>query len=175
MHDGRMTGSVKVVDPASPPPLHGPGAFDGDLVILPHDLDGDRGIYSDRLITTLKALRAEGINARWLQDEDQRRWSGERSAIVALWLIPWIVGIASAAGWSAITKIIGQHDEPVKLKIGYRKDSAGGEERWIELEGSSADVAAELERLNPWLPLAAPSDPDVTAASSELEPRTPDE
>jgi hypothetical protein len=127
------------------------------------------------LITTLKALRAEGINARWLQDEDHRLWSGERSAIVALWLIPWIVGIASAAGWAAITKIIGQHDEPIKLKIGYRKDSAGGEERWIELEGSSPDVAAELGRLNPWLPLVAPSDPDVKAASSELEPRTPDE
>lgn len=170
-----MTSSVEVVDPASPPPLHGPGAFDGDLVILPHDLDGDRGIYSDRLIPTMKALRAEGINARWLQDEDQRLWSGERSVIVSLWLIPWIVGIASSAGWAAITKIVGQREGPVKLKIGYRKDSAGGEERWIELEGSSADVATALERLNPWVPLVAPSDPDGMAAISESEPRTSDE
>lgn len=175
MHDGRMTGSVKVVDPASPPPLHGPGAFEGDVVFLPHDLNGDRGIYSDRLITTLKALRGEGIDARWLQDEDHRLWSGERSAFVILGVIPWIVGIASAAGWAAITKIVGQHDEPLKLKIGYRKDSAGGEERWIELEGSSADVVAELGRLNPWLALAAPSDLDATAASSESERGTPDE
>src|SRR5579872_5339662 len=138
-----MTESVKVVNPASPPPAHGPGTFDGDIVILPHDLDGDRGIYSDQLSTTVKTLRAEGVSAHWLHDTDHRLWSGKRSAVVDLWLIPFIVGIASAGGWAALTAIVRRRTGPVKLKIGYRKDSSGNEERWIELTGNSADVAAE--------------------------------
>jgi hypothetical protein len=145
-----MAGLVKVVDLAIPPPAHGPGTFDGDLVVLPHDLDGDSGIYSDQLVTTMKTLRAEGIDARWLHDTNHRLWSGERSAVIDLWAIPFIVGIASSAGWTGLTALLRRRTGPVKLKIGYRRDSSGNEERWIELEGNSADVAGELERLNPW-------------------------
>ena len=170
-----MSGSVKIVDRASPPPVQGPRTFDGDLVILPHDLDGDRGIYSDQLATTVKTLRAEGIDARLLHDADHRLWSGGRSALVDLWIIPFIVGIASSAGWTALTALVRRRTGLVKLKIGYRKDSSGSEERWIELEGNSADVAAELERLNPWQSPEPPPDRAETAPDNDPGPRTAEE
>jgi hypothetical protein len=170
-----MSGSVKVVNGASPPLVQGPRTFDGDLVILPHDLDGDRGIYSDQLTTTVKTLRAEGIDARWLHDADHRLWDGKRSAVVDLWIIPFIVGIFSSAGWTALTALVRRRTGPVKLKIGYRKDPSGSEERWIELEGNSADVAAELERLNPWQSPEMQSDRAEAAPNNDPEPRTADE
>ena len=170
-----MSGSVKVVDHASPPHVQGPRTFDGDLVILPQDLDGDRGIYSDQLTTTVKTLRAEGIDARWLHDADQRLWSGERSAIVDLWIIPFVVGIASSAGWTALTALMRRRAGRVRLKIGYRRDPAGSEERWIELEGDSADVAGELERLNPWQSLEPPIDPVEAVPANDPGPRTAEE
>jgi hypothetical protein len=170
-----VTSSVRVVDPASPPLAHVLGTFDGDLVILPHDLDGDRGIYSDQFATTVKALRAEGINADWLHDTDHRLWSGTRSAIVDLWMIPFIVGIASSAGWAALTAIMRHRAGQVKIKIGYRKDPSGSEERWIELEGSSADVAAELDRINPWETPKPLPDRGAITASNDPAPRTAEE
>ena len=155
--------------------MQGPSTFDGDLVILPYDLDGDRGIYSDQLATTVKTLRAEGIDARWLHDADHRLWSGERSALVDLWIIPFIVGIASSGGWTALTALVRRRTGPVKLKIGYRRDPSGSEERWIELEGDAADVAAELERLNPWQSLEPPPDHAETAPDDDPSPRTAEE
>lgn len=144
-------------------------------MILPYDLDGDRGIYPDQWVSTAKRLRAEGIDACWLHDADHRLWSGERSAVVDLRVIPLIVGIASSAGWAAPTALMHRRAGQVKLKVGYRRDSSGNEERWIELEGNSADVAAELERLNPWQSLEPSSDRAETAPNNDAGPRTADE
>lgn len=127
-----------------------PDALDADLVILPHQLDGDRGIYSDQLVTLVKALRADGVDVRWSHDSDHRLWSGKRSAILTLVVIPLVVGIASSGGWAALARLLGRRRGQVKLKVGYRKDPLGVEERWLDLEGSSADVAATLDRINPW-------------------------
>jgi hypothetical protein len=157
-YDGSVSGSVTIVDPASPPPAAGSGAFDADLVLLPDRLDGDRGVYSDQLITAVKALRADGVDARWFHDVDHRLWHGERSAIVDLVVIPFVVGIASSAGWAALVGLLSRRSGPVKLKVGYRKDPLRGEERWVELEGSSADVAAALEQLSPWRSPGPPLD-----------------
>jgi hypothetical protein len=117
------------------------------------------------LVTTVKTLREDGIDARWFHDVEHRLWSGERSAIVDLWVIPFIVGISSAAGWAGLVSLLRGRAGQVKVKISYRKDSLGGEERWVELEGSSPDVAAELERLNPWKSLEPPVDRGETIKS----------
>ena len=145
-----MSGSVTIVHPASRPPGGTSGAFDANLVILPHRLDGDRGIYSDQLVPLVKMLRADGVDVRWSHDGDHRLWSGERSAVLTLVVIPFVVGIASSGGWAALVRLLSHRSGQVKLKVGYRKDSLGGEEKWLELEGNSADVAAALERVNPW-------------------------
>jgi hypothetical protein len=107
-------------------------------------------VYPDQLVSTVKALRADGISARWYHDADHRLWSGERSALVTLVIIPFIVGIGSSAGWAGLARLLKRRgDDQVKLKIGYSK-GPDHEERWLELEGTSADVAATLEKINPW-------------------------
>ena len=145
-----MSGSVTIVDPARPPPGRVPDGSDADIVIFPHQQDGDRDIYSDQLVTLVKAMRADGVDVRWFHDSDHRLWSGERSAFLTLVAIPFAVGIASSGGWAALARLFSRRSGRVKLKVGYRKDPLGAEERWLELEGSFADVAAALERINPW-------------------------
>jgi hypothetical protein len=145
-----MPDSVAIIDPASPPPGGLPTAFDGDLVVFPHSLDGDRGVYNEQLVPIVKGLRTDGVEVRWLHDSDHRLWSGERSALLALAVIPFVVGIASSAGWAGLARLLRRRSGQVKLTAGYRKDSFGGEEQWMTLEGNSADVAAALERFNPW-------------------------
>jgi hypothetical protein len=142
--------SVTIVDPASPPFGGMPTGFDADLVVYPHSLDGDRGVYHEQLVSVVKGLRRDGVDVRWLHESDQRLWSGERSALLTLVAVPFVVGVASSAGWAGLVRLLGRRNGQVKLTVGYRKDSFGGEEQWVTLEGNSADVAAALERLNPW-------------------------
>jgi hypothetical protein len=142
--------SVTIVESTSPAPGRSPSTFDADLVVLPGRFEGDRGVYSDQLVSTVKNLRADGINARWYHDADHRLWSGERSALVTLGVIPFIVGIGSSAGWAGLARLLNRRgDGQVKLKVGYSK-GPDHEERWLELEGTSADVASTLEKINPW-------------------------
>lgn len=63
-YDVDVSGSVRIVDPASPPSMADVGTFSADLVVLPHDVEGNCGLYSDQLVTTVKALRADGIGSR---------------------------------------------------------------------------------------------------------------
>src|SRR2546421_11512595 len=97
---------VTIVESASPAPGKPPSTFDADLVIFPGRFEGDRGVYPDQLVTTVKTLRADGINARWYHDADRRLWSGERSALVTLVIIPFIVGIGSSAGWAGLARLL---------------------------------------------------------------------
>lgn len=140
---------VTIRDYASPPPTWVSSTFDADVVILPKRLDGNDAIYSDRLASIVKALRADGVDARWSHDADHRLWDGERSAFTDL-VLQFVVGVGSAAGWAGLARLLGKRSGTVKLKVGYRKGPSDGEERWLELEGSSADLAATLDRLNPW-------------------------
>lgn len=145
-----VSGSVTIVESASPIPGRPTSTFDADLMVFPDRFEGDQGVYSDQLVTTVKALRVDGVNARWYHDSDHRLWSGERSALVTLVVIPFIVGIGSSAGWAGLARFLSRRgDGQVKLKIGYSKGPLH-EERWLELEGTSADVATTLEKINPW-------------------------
>jgi len=59
-----MPDSVTIVDPANPPLGGLPGAFDADLVVFPHSLDGDRGVYHEQLVAIVKGLRTDGTEVR---------------------------------------------------------------------------------------------------------------
>jgi hypothetical protein len=159
-----VSGSVTIVESTSPTPGKPSSAFDADLVVFPDHFEGDRGVYSDQLVSTVKTLRADGIDARWYHDADHRLWSGERSALVTLVIIPFIVGIGSPAGWAGLAHLLSRRGNgQVKLKIGYSKGPLH-EERWLELEGTSADVATALEKINPWQLPGASLDGGATGA-----------
>jgi len=127
-----------------------PVGFDGDLIVFPHARDCDRGVYHELLVPIVKGLRTDDLKVRWLDESDRRLWSGERSALLTIVVIPFVVGIASSAGWDGLVRFLGRRNGQVKLTAGYRKNSSGGEERWVTIEGSGTDVAAALEQLNPW-------------------------
>jgi len=143
-----MTDAVTVTESARPAFATGAEPFRTEVLIFPHRVEGDHGIYSDQLVSTVKAMRDEGIDVEWYHDADLRLWSGERSFATVV-AIPYIVSVGAAAGWAAITRVFRRRHGDVKLKIGYRKD-ASGEEKWLELDGDSASVAQVLENLNPW-------------------------
>jgi len=148
-----VTASVIIVDPARPGPVGLPRELDADVVIMPDQLADARGVYSDRAVPLAKAMRADGLDVRWLHAADSRVWQGERSALLTLVAIPFAVGVASSAAWAGLVRSLGKRTGQVKLKVGYRKSDVS-EERWLELEGSFADVAAALEKLDPWLSLS---------------------
>jgi hypothetical protein len=113
-------------------------------------MEGNDGVYPEQAIELMKEIRGYGINARWLHDADRRVWFGQRTGVVEAVVIPFIVGIASSGGWAAIAQLLSRKRTKIKLKIGYRKIDGVGQERWVELEGKSTDIATTLEQINPW-------------------------
>jgi hypothetical protein len=145
-----MGTTVTIIDPSTPPPVSERSALRGDVVLLPSRLEGDHGVYPEALTGVVKALRADGVDAHWSHDADHRVWTGERSVVLDLVAIPFVVGIASSAGWAGLVRLLTRRKGIVKLKVGYRKHPSVGEERWIELEGEAKDVATTLEGMIPW-------------------------
>jgi hypothetical protein len=101
-----MGATVTITDPSTPPPVSERNAFRGDIVLLPTRLEGDHGVYPEALMGVVKALRADGVDAHWSHDPDHRVWSGERSVVLELVAIPFLVGIASSAGWAGLVRLL---------------------------------------------------------------------
>lgn len=93
------------VRPVEPPDIALPTNLDSDVVVFPREVEPDgRALYSDTVVAIVKEFRAEGVSARYQHDQDQRSWIGEKAlAEVALALI---VGIASNAGWAALSRVL---------------------------------------------------------------------
>jgi hypothetical protein len=139
---------VLVTDPAPPPPYAVPLVERADLVLLPMYMDGDRAIYADRTTMVVKRLRGLGARAEWSHDAAHRAWYGERGAGEVV--VTFVIGVLSSAGWDALKLLFSKGSGPVRLKILWRTDPNGTDERCIELEGDSKAVSEMADRLNPW-------------------------
>ncbi len=141
---------VLVTDPAAPPPYAIPQVEQADLILLPMYMDGDRAIYADGTTTAVKRLRGLGARAEWSHDAAHRAWYGERAAGQVV--VEFVVGVLSSAGWDAIKLLFRQGTGTIRLKLYWRTDSNGTDEKWVELEGDSKAVSEMVDRLNPWNP-----------------------
>jgi hypothetical protein len=135
-----MTDSVTVTDVEAPLGLQLPD--DGDVVLFPDDLDGERGFYPIAATAVVDELAESGIGFRTLHDGADVEWYGDRGDPVLLTII---LGIVSSAAWDGIKRLLAKRKQaPVDLTIGYRRD---GTVRWVRAAGNAEDVATAMATL----------------------------
>lgn len=152
-------GETANVEVADPPDVPLPAELDGDVVVLPREVESDgRGLYSDTAVGIVKEFRAEGVSARYQHDQGERSWVGEKAlAEVAIALV---IGIASNAGWAALCRIVRREHgaDRVSIRVGrLRKTRKETSWEWYKIEGSGRAVADALTAIE------APSDEGARA------------
>jgi len=141
-----MSGDVSITEASPPPVAWIPGRT---AVVLPDRVVAGRGEYSYDAVTAVEELFAAGVTAEFAHPLDQCDWSDARGPVGDI-VFSLIVGVASSAAWDAVRAMIGRRSGHVRLKIGYRRDPVGAQERWLEIEGDPKGVASALDRVNPW-------------------------
>ena len=120
-----------------------------DVVVLPEAVDGDRGIYRDEFITFAKELRAEGVDAGYLHDADQRSWSGRKGEAL---LIPAIIALSANVATGAATIAVSRWLErtfpeaTVRLRVVHKRSGGGRRETDAFTASGSGPEVAELLR-----------------------------
>jgi hypothetical protein len=122
-----------------------------EVIVLPRELaDNGAGYYSDSVISVVKELRADGIDADFAHDQHSRSWIGEKSA--TQYLLEFAIGIASTAGWAAVCALLSRNESatPMQAKVA-RCTQSKTETRWewLEFTGTSKQIAAQMRELEP--------------------------
>jgi hypothetical protein len=138
------------------------GDLPADVVVLPRRMDAEgRGLYHDSVLSLVKTFKADGIDAAFLHDSDQRGWIGEKSLTTDF--LTLALGVGSAAGWDGVKRLFrGRLSSSQTKAVIYRKtEDPSGKSVWemYEFEGSGEDVATLMERLPP--PASPPDDSDL--------------
>jgi len=123
---------------ALPVPL--PDELPHDLVVLPFKTDEGNGLYPGRLVHFVKDLRAEGIDAAYLDGPDNRRWNVKMGELPTELAIGIGVGIASNAAWAALVaafrRLLPAKSQVVARVVRERRKGPGRIDRsWFEYEG----------------------------------------
>ncbi len=125
---------------STPLPIPLPNELQHDLVILPFKTDEGHGLYPGRLVHFAKDLRAEGIDAAYLDTPDHRRWNVKMGDLPTELAIGIGVGIASNAAWAALVaafrRVVPAKSQVVARVVRERRKGAGRVDRsWFEYEG----------------------------------------
>lgn len=134
--------------PLSDAPVPIPDEIDPDVIVLPREIQGDRGLYHDSTITLAKELRRRGITADYQHPPELRTWIGEKAFLPDV--VSFFIGIASSAGWDGIVAVLRVRPPARQMKarvVRYSTDASGTRRELYELEGSGKDVIAALETL----------------------------
>jgi hypothetical protein len=122
-----------------------------DVVVLPIREEEGKGTYPEGA-TALKHLRAVGLKATYLHDNNDRQWlhllgEGEVALVLAI-----AINLFSSASWDlfklGIKNWVGSlgGNPPLRIKIdAHRSDDQ--RTMSVELEGKGSDVIEALERL----------------------------
>jgi hypothetical protein len=139
------------VEKIAAPDIALPSHVDGDVLLLPREVDDrGRGLYDDSVITLAKEFRAEGITAEYQHDADSRAWIGEQSVTVIA--VSVILGIVSNAGWAAMCRVFRKNhanDRVYVRVVRFRKTGSDVAFDWYKAEGLGVDVANALEVVEP--------------------------
>lgn len=136
---------VRAIEPILPTL---PDQQDYDVLVLPREVTEDGvGRYHDSLIDVVKALRAEGLSARFAHDPQERKWIGEKSA--AQYAIDFIFSIGTSAAYDGIKAMLQRrHKEaPVRVRLTRRFTVDGETSEWLEIDGTGDQVAAVIDQL----------------------------
>ncbi len=134
--------------PLSDAPVPVPDEIDTDVVVLPREIQGDRGLYHDSTVTLAKELRAQGITADYQHPPELRTWIGEKAFLPDV--VSFFIGIASSAGWDGILAVLRLRPPARRMTariVRFSTDASGTQSELYELEGSGEEVIAAIETL----------------------------
>src|SRR5438270_1911579 len=131
-----------------------PDKLPNDIVILPLSIDDGNGLYPGRLVHLAKQLRAEGMDAAYLDDADHRRWNvlmGDLPTVIALGIGTSVLG---SAAWAALVAGF-RRVFPAKGKVSarvvrQRLDVVDGTvtNTWFEYEGEMEGFLQALPKID---------------------------
>jgi hypothetical protein len=146
------------------------------VVFLPTRRTGDGlGIYDQSLLFTVKELRAQGVDAAYLDPPATRRFEIRKSAAVSA-----VLTIASSTGSGLLTAAIlaglarvlrrrgdgRAKDTPLEVRV---VDTSGVSSREYTIRGAPDAVLAAIDKLEPHRLFDAEADADPLAESQPLE------
>lgn len=112
-----------------------------DLVVSPLRTDGaGRGVYSESSVGLVKALKADGVEAAFLDTSEQRTFVTQKSAEL---LVAIVVGVMSNAAWSALIAIF-KRAATKELDLTVYRTNTGGETKFFHAKGASRSVIRVL-------------------------------
>ncbi len=117
------------------------------VVILPVRMANGKAVYTSSSVLVVKLLKAEGVDAEFLDESSQRVFEEKNSIEVALGAA-FVIGIASTAAWDGI-KALFRSRRPGKLSVTYldlEQDEGDHVTGWT-VEGESEDVLEAIDRL----------------------------
>jgi hypothetical protein len=115
------------------------------MVVSPVRRDArGRGVYQETAVLLVKNLRAEGVEAGFLDSSENRTFLVQKSADVAF---AYVIGILSSASWAAIAAVFHRWHggRTIDLTV-YRVDDIEGTRDFFHASGNTDDVLKALGR-----------------------------
>ncbi len=125
------------------------------LVVLPDRVVDGKGIYPQAALTTVKRLRAAGVEARYLDPPESRLFE-VKNGVVLVEVVSFVLGIGANAAWDGIKALLRRRASPPpsaeapapELSITYVELQEGNELRgtaW-KAEGDTEGVLAAIDK-----------------------------
>ncbi|MGA7088956.1 MAG: hypothetical protein WB116_11905 [Candidatus Dormiibacterota bacterium] len=130
----------------SPPRRLVPGEASAPIVILPEEMRGEIGVYSDASVTLAKRLRDQGLDASYQQDFQHRTWRGRKGGpLVTALDIEVAIPVLSDAFFFALQQLLEWRGSrhPIKLRVAHRVEGEFASSTDVfEGEGLHTEVVA---------------------------------
>lgn len=117
------------------------------IVLMPARYVEGRAVYAQSLITTVKRLRAAGLDAAFLDPPEQRTFEVRKGAIETA-IVTIALGVASGAAWDALKAFFRAH-APGRLSVTYvdLEDDAGQHATAWKVDGDRDAVLEAIDKL----------------------------
>lgn len=147
--------SIVTQSPASPELVGRVRGVESSVVILPQrQADDGRGIYGEATLFLVKELRAEGVDASFLEDGAERLFEVKKSSLSdAIQMLSFAIGtgVLGNAAWASLKVLFksGQPetDPPRDLDVNYLHLAETGEETQYRITGVADDVMKAIDHI----------------------------
>jgi hypothetical protein len=117
------------------------------IVVLPARIVGDRSVYSGASANLVKAMRANGIDAQFLDPPEDRAFELKKSGELVQ-AGAYVLGIASAASWDLIKRVLGMRSER-RISVTWFPLEDGPDQK-TEAWKVEGDTSAVLKAIEQW-------------------------
>jgi hypothetical protein len=120
---------------------------ESELIVLPLQyLDTGVALYTEPSVMAVKALRAQGVDAAFLDAPEQRTFEVKKSGLETA-VVAFVLGIASNAAWDGIRHLLGVG--AARLRVTFVELRHGNDRRGHAgtVEGDAESVLAAIDKL----------------------------